>query len=91
MTTIKNLETTLYRLPLPEPVAAAAAGVMSEFEMVMVRVTDSDGHHHVSLLLYRITCFLSTNSPVTEEKQTFKFLQEMRLKVFYILSKRMIF
>ena len=44
MTTIKNLETTLYRLPLPEPVAAAAAGVMSEFEMVMVRVTDSDGH-----------------------------------------------
>ena len=44
MTKITNLETILYRLPLPEPVEAAATGVMSEFEMVMVRITDTDGN-----------------------------------------------
>ena len=40
---IEQLDTTLYRLPLPTPIQAASTDVMSEFDMVMVRLRDSDG------------------------------------------------
>ena len=43
MTKIDKIETTLYRLPLPEAVEAASSGVMADIDMVMVRVWDSDG------------------------------------------------
>lgn len=43
MNRISKVETSVYRLPLPEPIAAASTGVMEEFEMVMVRLTDSNG------------------------------------------------
>ena len=42
MTKIDKIETTLYRLPLPEAVEAASSGVMADIDMVMVRVWDSD-------------------------------------------------
>ncbi|SVC41053.1 uncharacterized protein METZ01_LOCUS293907, partial [marine metagenome] len=43
MRKIDKIETTLYRLPLPEAVGAASTGVMSELDMVMVRLWDTDG------------------------------------------------
>ena len=43
MRKIDKIETTLYRLPLPEAVEAASSGVMSDLDMVMVRLWDTDG------------------------------------------------
>lgn len=43
MARIDSLETTLYRIPLPEPVQGASTAVMSAFDMVMVRLRDADG------------------------------------------------
>jgi len=40
---IENVETTLYRIPLPTPIQAASTPVMTEFDLVMARVRDSDG------------------------------------------------
>lgn len=40
---IERVDTKLYRIPLPTPVAAASTGAMSEFDMVLVHVTDDDG------------------------------------------------
>lgn len=43
MAKIDKIETTLYRLPLPEKIEAASSGVLTDIDMVMVRVWDSDG------------------------------------------------
>jgi L-alanine-DL-glutamate epimerase-like enolase superfamily enzyme len=43
MRSIDRIETTLHRIPLPEPIEAYAAGVMKAFDMVSVRITNSDG------------------------------------------------
>src|SRR6476660_6085574 len=40
---IDNIETLLYRIPLPTPMQAASTPVMTEFDLVMVRLRDSDG------------------------------------------------
>ena len=40
---IDNVETTLYRIPLPTPIQAASTPVMTEFDLVMARVRDSYG------------------------------------------------
>ena len=45
MTKIDKIETTLYRLPLPEKIESASSGVLTAFDMVMVRVWDKDGTH----------------------------------------------
>ena len=39
-----NIDTTLYRIPLPTPIQAASTAVMKGFDMVMVRVTDNEGN-----------------------------------------------
>lgn len=40
---IDNVETRLYRIPLPTPIQAASTPVMTDFDLVMARVRDSDG------------------------------------------------
>jgi len=40
---IDQLETGLYRIPLPEPIQAASTPVIVDFDLVTVRLRDSDG------------------------------------------------
>jgi len=40
---IDNVQTLLYRIPLPTPIQAASTPVMTEFDLVMVRLRDSEG------------------------------------------------